>query len=176
MSKNDTYSNLRTKYLPAALLLAITLTLAGCQDMSPFAATDGGPKDACNLLRAFGDTTFEARSGGSHVCRVTPGLVSVTVYSLASDPGALESVVLEGTYANGDAGTDLKRQMIDASNTLFARLNMDVPPGIAVAIQNRSQGESSAGRLLVSVEHTCDAECRVAIHVRSRGQAASVHQ
>ena len=138
-----------------------------------------GAKGVCEALRDQGVSTEDALRDGGYACRTTAAAksewrdITVTAYAPPTNENGLEGVLLEGHYRRTESGRAIKQEMIAASATVFSRLNMDVPPGLALAIHTRSQSEVVAGRLRVSVDHACPAidgdPCRIRIHVRNSG-------
>jgi hypothetical protein len=161
----------------AALVVAIFLAQIGCGAPVPDdeISESRGPRGLCGRLRAA-DAQIEEWTEGSrgYACRTRAEgeTISITAVSAPSFANSLESVRLEGSYIRGRSEETLKRQMLGAAATLFARLQMAVPPGIAVALRTRSRSEVQAGGLCVLVEHHCPAansECRIAIDVVNSG-------
>ncbi|HEU0121397.1 MAG TPA: hypothetical protein VFQ91_12785 [Bryobacteraceae bacterium] len=159
------------KNMTAAVLAVGLLPLAGCQ--GTLSANEEGVQGVCNIIREFGETEGAPRSGGGFVCRAAPGPILITAHSSPRDPNSLDEVLIEGRYPRREESSEIKAQMVTTSNAIFKKLNMAVPPGIAVAIQNRSRGEAMSGRLLVTVDHTCveatagnGDPCRIVVWIR----------
>jgi hypothetical protein len=163
-----------------ALLTAMFLGVSGCGGL----LTDDdvnesrGPRGVCERLREAGAGIEEWSQESGYVCRTVAGgkTITVTAYSSPSFANALEAVWLEGSYVRGRGEAAMKQQMLAVASTLFARLYMDLPPGIGIAIQRQSRSEVEAGKLRVDVDHHCkaavpnsDTECRIAVHVRNAG-------
>jgi hypothetical protein len=166
-----------------AFILPLFLLPTGCGDPVPDknAGDLRGPRAVCERMRSDGASIEEWTQESGYACRTkTEGnTITVTASSPPSYPSALAAVRLEGSYARGSSGVAIKEQMQAAAGTLFGRLNMDVPPGMGVAIQTQSRSEVEAGRLRVEVEHHCgtaetksEEECRITIHVRNSGPHA----
>ena len=160
-----------------ALAVSLAVLLLGCQEETTLSR---GAKGVCEALRDQGVSTEDAIRDGGYACRTTAVAtksewrdITVTAYAPPTNENGLEGVLLEGHYRRAESGHAIKHEMALASATVFSRLNMDVPPGLALAIQTRSQSEVVAGRLRVSVDHACpsaDAEpCRIRIHIRNSG-------
>ncbi len=160
-----------------ALAVSLAVVLLGCQDE---ALPSRGAKGVCEALRDQGVSTEDAVRDGGYACRTTAVAtksewrdITVTAYAPPTNENGLEGVLLEGHYRRAESGQAIKNGMALASATVFSRLNMDVPPGLALAIHTRSQSEVVAGRLRVSVDHVCPASdgdpCRIRIHVRNSG-------
>jgi hypothetical protein len=160
-----------------ALTVSLAVLLLGCEDVE---APSRGAKGVCEALRNQGVSTEDARRDGGYACRTTASSakpewrdITVTAYAPPTNENGLEGVLMEGWYRRGGQSQTVKHEMTLASATVFSRLNMDVPPGLALAIQTRSQSEVEAGRLRVSVDHGCPASeidpCRIRIHIRNSG-------
>ena len=159
-----------------ALAVSLAVLLLGCQGE---AMPSRGAKGVCEALRDQGVSTEDALRDGGYACRTTAAAnsewrdITGTADAPPTNENGLEGVLLEGHYRRTESGRAIKQEMIAASATVFSRLNMDVPPGLALAIHTRSQSEVVAGRLRVSVDHACPAidgdPCRIRIHVRNSG-------
>jgi len=134
-----------------ALAVSLAVVLLGCQDE---ALPSRRAKGVCEALRGQGVPPEAAGPGPSTIT-------------------GREGSSRERHRRRAGFGKAIKNGMALASATVFSRLNMDVPPGLALAIHTRSQSEVVAGRLRVSVDHVCPASdgdpCRIRIHVRNSG-------
>ena len=159
--------------IPLAVFLA-ALLLLGCQEEAPLSR---GAKGVCEALRSQGVATEDSLRNGGFACRTTASAaksawrdITVTAYAPPTNENGLEGVLLEAHYRRAESSHVVKQEMIAASAIVFSRLNMDVPPGLTLAIQTRSQSEVVAGCLRVSVDHDCPSAdagpCRIRIHVR----------
>jgi hypothetical protein len=164
----------------AALLMATFVFVNACGGvlMDDETNESGGPRGVCERLRAAGADIEEWTTESGYSCRTKAegNTITVTAFSSPSFANALEAVWLEGSYVRGRSEAAMKRQMMGVASTLFARLYIDVPPGIGVAIQTQSRSEVEAGKLRVDVDHHCetavagiDTACRIAVHVRNAG-------
>ena len=160
-----------------ALTVSLAVLLLGCDDAE---APSRGAKGVCEALRNQGVATEDARRDGGYACRTTTVStrpewrdITVTAYAPPTNENGLEGVLLEGLYSRTGPSETVKSEMTQASAAVFSRLNLDVPPGLTLAIQTRSQSEVVAGRLRVSVDHACpaggDDPCRIRIHIRNSG-------
>lgn len=161
--------------LNCGLALAVSLVvLLGCQQES---TVSRGAKGVCEALRNQGVSIEVSVRDGGFACRTTTVSakpewrdITVTAYAPPTNENGLEGVLLDGRYIRGDRAATIKREMMIAASIVFSRLNLDVPPGLALAIQTRSQSEVVAGRLRVSVDHACPPTatdpCRIRIHIR----------
>jgi hypothetical protein len=157
------------------LLLLILASQTSCQRLLPMDASptaNRGAKGVCEVLSDVEARTDEGLRDGDYTCRTTTagGNISLTATSSSLSPNLLEEVLLEGRYKDMKSGEITKSEMTAVAGALFGRLNMYVPPGMAVAIQNRSHSVVAAGRMRLSVDHLCsyaETDCHITIRIQT---------